>query len=79
MTTAVHLASAHGATVAEVEAVVADAVADLAEAELDYVALVDAATLEPAPVIDGEQRLLVAARFGSTRLLDNLAVVTPPA
>jgi pantoate--beta-alanine ligase len=57
-----------------VEAVVADAVAAEPEAELDYAALVDAATLEPAEAVGGRQRLLVAARFGSTRLLDNLAV-----
>jgi pantoate--beta-alanine ligase len=59
-----------------VEAVVADAVAATPEAELDYVALVDPGTLEPASTVTGEQRLLVAARFGSTRLLDNVAVVT---
>ena len=47
------------------------------EAELDYAALVDAATLEPATVVGGAQRLLVAARFGSTRLLDNVAVEVP--
>ncbi len=46
-------------------------------AELDYAALVDAHTLEPAHTVGGEQRLLVAARFGSTRLLDNVDAVTP--
>ena len=45
-----------------------------AAAELDYAALVDAATLEPAERVGGSQRLLVAARFGATRLLDNVAV-----
>jgi pantoate--beta-alanine ligase len=64
------------ATVAEVEAVVADAIAAEPEAELDYVALVDAATLEPATAVAGEQRLLATARFGRTRLLDNVAVVS---
>jgi pantoate--beta-alanine ligase len=58
-----------------VEAIVADAVASCEHAELDYAALVDAATLEPADAVGGEQRLLVAARFGSTRLLDNVAIV----
>jgi pantoate--beta-alanine ligase len=48
------------------------------EAVLDYAALVDAATLEPATRVGGEQRLLVAAAFGSTRLLDNVAVTTSP-
>jgi pantoate--beta-alanine ligase len=78
MLAAAELAAAGERSVAEVEAVVADAVAAEPEAELDYAALVDAATLEPASVVGGEQRLLVAARFGRTRLLDNLAVVTPP-
>ena len=61
-------------SVAAVEAVVADAIAAEPEAELDYAALVDAATLEPATDVAGTQRLLVAARFGTTRLLDNLAI-----
>jgi pantoate--beta-alanine ligase len=73
---AVELARGGGATVAEVEAVVADAIAAAPEAELDYAALVDAATLVPASAVGGQQRLLVAARFGRTRLLDNVAVIT---
>lgn len=46
------------------------------EAELDYVALVDPATLEPpADVLEpGTYRLLTAARFGIPRLLDNIAL-----
>lgn len=60
-----------------VEAVVAQAVAAEPEAELDYVALVDAATLEPAERVGGPQRLLATVRFGRTRLLDNIAVITP--
>ncbi len=55
-------------------AAVTDAVAAEPEAELDYAALVDAATLEPATSMIGEQRLLVAAAFGSTRLLDNIGL-----
>jgi pantoate--beta-alanine ligase len=74
---AAELAASGERSVAAVEAVVADAVALEPAAELDYAALVDAATLEPATAVGGEQRLLVAARFGRTRLLDNLAVVTP--
>jgi pantoate--beta-alanine ligase len=57
----------------------ADPVGAEPEAALGYAALVDAATLEPADHVGGAQRLLVAARFGTTRLLDNLAVDTPPA
>ena len=41
---------------------------------IDYVALVDAATLEPLDAPRGEMRLVAAALIGSTRLIDNLAV-----
>lgn len=61
-----------------VTATLADPVAAEPEARLDYAALVDAATLEPASTVAGEQRLLVAAAFGATRLLDNVAVSTVP-
>ena len=61
-------------SVAAVEAIVADAVAADPEAQLDYAALVDAATLEPASGVAGVQRLLAVARFGPTRLLDNIAI-----
>jgi len=39
---------------------------------IDYVALVDAASLEPLAACDREGRLLAAARIGSTRLIDNV-------
>lgn len=71
---AVDAVSAGERSVAEVEAVVAGAIDAEPEAELDYAALVHAATLEPASSVGGEQRLLVAARFGTTRLLDNIAI-----
>jgi pantoate--beta-alanine ligase len=41
---------------------------------IDYVALVDAATLEPVDRPHGAMRLLAAAVIGTTRLIDNLAV-----
>jgi pantoate--beta-alanine ligase len=40
--------------------------------KIDYVALVDAATLEPLEVPGGEMRLIAAATIGSTRLIDNI-------
>ena len=49
-----------------------NAVAAEAEAVLDYAAVVQADTLEPAGIVTGEQRLLVAVAFGATRLLDNV-------
>jgi pantoate--beta-alanine ligase len=41
---------------------------------VDYVALVDSATLEPVDSPQGEMRLIAAAAMGLTRLIDNLAV-----
>lgn len=70
------LASAGERDVDVVRHALAQGVAAEPEAELDYAEVVDAATLEPATVVGGPapQRLLVAARFGPTRLLDNLAL-----
>ncbi len=44
------------------------------EAVLDYVAVVDAASLEAPDVIAGELRLLVAATVGIPRLIDNQGI-----
>jgi len=41
---------------------------------LDYAAVVDARTLEPVTVLEREGRALVAARVGSARLIDNVAL-----
>jgi pantoate--beta-alanine ligase len=43
-------------------------------ADPDYVAVVDAESLEPLSAIAGEVRLLVAAQVGRARLLDNMGV-----
>ena len=47
---------------------------EAAFSRIDYLALVDAATLEPLDRPQGEMRLIVAAALGSTRLIDNVAV-----
>lgn len=44
---------------------------------LDYLELCDAATLAPAAMLNAPARILVAAKIGNTRLIDNMAV--PPA
>ena len=41
---------------------------------IDYLALVDASTLEPLEQPKGEMRLIAAAVIGTTRLIDNIAV-----
>lgn len=43
-------------------------------ASVDYVALVDAASLEPLQTLDRQARILGAARIGTTRLIDNFPV-----
>lgn len=61
----------------DVAAALAAAIARLAEAgfgPIDYVALVDAASLEPIDRLEGPARLIAAAKLGRTRLIDNLAV-----
>ena len=58
----------------EVEAVMAAVLAAEPQASPDYVAAVDAATLERPDVLAGELRLLVAARLGQARLIDNVGV-----
>ena len=40
---------------------------------IDYLALVDAVTLEPLDLPQGEMRLIAAAVIGTTRLIDNIA------
>lgn len=44
----------------------------VAEAAVDYLEVVDAATLQPVDPLAGELRLLGAARFGKARLIDNV-------
>lgn len=57
---------------AAVEAAMLAVVAKEPRAVLDYVAAVDAVTLEAPAVLAGNVRLLIAARVGKARLIDNL-------
>jgi pantoate--beta-alanine ligase len=47
-------------------------------AEPDYVAIVDAATLEPLDRLSGDVRIILAAQVGRPRLLDNIGVSLGP-
>ena len=50
------------------------ALVDAGFLKIDYLALVDAATLEPVDQPIGDMRLIAAAVIGTTRLIDNIAV-----
>ena len=56
---------------AKVRTLIADLVAAEPLAELDYAEVVGAATLQEVDPLTGNLRLLVAARFGRARLIDN--------
>jgi pantoate--beta-alanine ligase len=55
-----------------------DAISAAGFGPIDYVELVDAASLEPLEMLDREGRILAAARIGITRLIDNFAVIPAP-
>ncbi|MDP9020576.1 MAG: pantoate--beta-alanine ligase [Actinomycetota bacterium] len=59
---------------AEVRSLMGDVVGAEPLVELDYAEVVDASTLAVPEKLAGELRLLVAARVGPTRLIDNLGV-----
>ena len=56
---------------AAIREVMAAVITDEPHASLDYVAVVDAATLEAPTRLTGQLRLLVAATVGAPRLIDN--------
>jgi len=60
-----------------VVAVIRGVVEDEPLAELDYAEALDAETLRRPDQLVGDVRLLVAARFGRPRLLDNLGLLVP--
>ena len=55
----------------------ASLIATAPSADLDYTAAVSPRTLRTDTPLHGEVRLLVAARFGRARLIDNIACRTP--
>ena len=67
-------AEAPGADAATVREAVVATVARQPALQLEYADVVDAVDLSPLTTIDRDARLLIAARIGPTRLIDNLAV-----
>lgn len=67
-------ALAAGGEIAAALARARDRLTNAGFAPIDYVALCDPVTLAPLDHLDGEARLLAAARLGRTRLIDNMAV-----
>jgi len=63
-----------GGSVGSVLAQAKQKLVDAGFLKIDYVALVDAASLEPIEAPKGEMRLIAAANIGTTRLIDNIAV-----
>jgi pantoate--beta-alanine ligase len=63
-----------GGDVGEALAAARSALAEAGFDAIDYVALVDAATLEPLTEAAGEMRLIAAASIGGVRLIDNMRV-----
>ena len=53
-----------------------DRLSDAGFSRIDYFALVDSGTLEPLETASGEMRLIAAAVIGTTRLIDNMRVVS---
>ncbi len=68
-------AKRRGATPASVLAAVRRELRRIPGSRIDYIALADAQTLEPAKCLKGRFRLLSALYFGNTRLIDNTPIL----
>lgn len=66
-------AAAHGTDAGAVRSVMSATVADQRALQLQYAEVVDPADLSPLTTLDRDARLLIAARLGRTRLIDNVA------
>jgi pantoate--beta-alanine ligase len=62
---------------ADLEALGNAVIAAESTVKLEYLAVMDSATLEPAPVAIAGSIVAIAARVGSTRLIDNVILGTP--
>ncbi len=59
---------------ASVEALVREMIGEVSSAEIDYVEIVDAQTLEPVETIEGSVLIALAVKIGKPRLIDNCIV-----
>ncbi|MDQ1378367.1 MAG: pantoate--beta-alanine ligase [Acidimicrobiaceae bacterium] len=66
-------AAAHETEADAVRSVMSATVADQPALQLQYAEVVDPADLSPLTTLDRDARLLIAARLGRTRLIDNVA------
>jgi len=62
---------------AEIRARIEQILAERGQAEIEYVAIADPASLKPVELIAGEVVIALAVRIGTTRLIDNF-LVRPP-
>jgi pantoate--beta-alanine ligase len=77
LTEAAELARSGEHAAAVLVAAMAREIGATALARLNYATVVDDTTFEPVPVVGPTSRALVAARFPSARLIDNLLLPTP--
>ncbi len=71
------MATAYDAGITDAEAILAAGREALTFDRLDYLELVDAVSLQPIERVERPARALVAAFFGSTRLIDNVHLGPP--
>jgi len=55
-----------------------EAITTAGPAQIEYVEIVDADTLEPLTIIDRPARICLAVKIGSCRLIDNIGIDAPP-
>ena len=63
-----------GGNLRALEKAATESLLDAGFTKVDYVAIVNKDTLVPIDTVNGEARVISVARFGNTRLLDNMAI-----
>lgn len=60
--------------VAQLGCIIEQVCASASQLSVQYIAIVDAQTLEPLQTLNESARILIAAKLGTTRLIDNMAI-----